>query len=130
MLPRLAPAGGLRLGGYFLPAGTWLCCAIGAVHMNPGVFADPEVFDPERFLKEERFNMLAFSTGVRACLGRNLALVEMHVVLANLLRRYDLALPAGVPAKGGVPDIPRKTMMTMNPTHPDRDCLVQISPVA
>ncbi|KAJ2869748.1 hypothetical protein GGH93_006069 [Coemansia aciculifera] len=130
MLPRLAPAGGLRLGGYFLPAGTWLCCAIGAVHMNPGVFAEPEVFDPERFLKEERFNMLAFSTGVRACLGRNLALVEMHVVLANLLRRYDLALPEGVPAKGGVPDIPRKTMMTMNPTNPDRDCLVVISPLA
>ncbi|KAJ2830903.1 hypothetical protein GGI24_001784, partial [Coemansia furcata] len=60
MLPRLAPPGGVRLGGYFLPAGTWLCCAIGAVHMNPGAFGEPERFDPERFLGgEERFNMLA-----------------------------------------------------------------------
>ncbi|KAJ2744980.1 hypothetical protein GGI20_002517 [Coemansia sp. BCRC 34301] len=131
MLPRLAPAGGLRLGGQFLPAGTWICCAIGAVHMNPSAFNDPEVFDPERFLDGgERFNMLAFSTGVRACLGRNLALVEMHVVLANLLRSWNLSLPEGVVAQGGIPDIPRLTMMTMNPTNPDRDCLMAISPVA
>ncbi|KAJ2492224.1 hypothetical protein IWW37_001672 [Coemansia sp. RSA 2050] len=133
MLPRLAPVGGVRLGGYFLPAGTWVCCAIGAVHMNPSAFAEPEVFNPERFLgsSEEKYGMLAFSTGVRACLGRNLALVEMHVVLANLLRNYDLSLPGGLleGKGGGVPDIPRKTMMTMNPTHPDRDCLVLISPV-
>ncbi|KAJ2557204.1 hypothetical protein GGH95_005210, partial [Coemansia sp. RSA 1836] len=50
MLPRLAPAGGLRLGGVFLPPGTWICCAIGAVHMNPKAFTDPETFDPDRFL--------------------------------------------------------------------------------
>ncbi|KAJ2875727.1 hypothetical protein FB639_003967, partial [Coemansia asiatica] len=94
MLPRLAPAGGVRLGGYFLPAGTWICCSIGAVHLNPATFALPGVFDPERFLGEKgaatKHNLLAFSTGVRACLGRNLALVEMHVVLANLLKNYDL----------------------------------------
>ncbi|KAJ2503057.1 hypothetical protein IWW47_002927, partial [Coemansia sp. RSA 2052] len=147
MLPRLAPAGGLRLGGVFLPPGTWICCAIGAVHMNPKAFTDPETFDPDRFLSSssaaaaaatgeagggggggERFNMLAFSTGVRACLGRNLALVEMHVVLANLLRNWDLKLPEGKAPMGGIPDIPRKTMMTMNPTNPDRDCLMVISP--
>ncbi|KAJ2366807.1 hypothetical protein IW150_005841, partial [Coemansia sp. RSA 2607] len=97
MLPRLAPRGGLRLGGYVLPQGTWLCCAIGAVHMNPKYFPDPEVFSPDRFLSEKsdaKQNLLAFSTGVRACLGRNLALLEMHLVLANLLRDYNLSLPA------------------------------------
>ncbi|KAJ2889853.1 hypothetical protein IWW38_004460 [Coemansia aciculifera] len=138
MLPRLAPAGGLRLGGYYLPAGTWICCTIGAVHMNPSAFTDPEVFNPDRFLvgetnSSERFNMLAFSTGVRACLGRNLALVEMHVVLANLLRSWDVRLPAGALPRttcGGIPEIPRSTMMTMNPDYPDRDCLMVVSPAA
>ncbi|KAJ2439782.1 hypothetical protein GGF42_007842 [Coemansia sp. RSA 2424] len=110
--------------------------------MNPKAFTDPETFDPDRFMSSsvaaagetggggERFNMLAFSTGVRACLGRNLALVEMHVVLANLLRNWDLKLPEGKAPMGGIPDIPRKTMMTMNPTNPDRDCLMVISPAA
>ncbi|KAJ2003157.1 hypothetical protein GGI04_003071 [Coemansia thaxteri] len=134
MLPRLAPVGGLRLGGYFIPGGTWICCAIGAVHMNPSAFSSPEAFDPDRFMPSkansvealaERQNMLAFSTGVRACLGRNLALVEMHVVLANLLRNYNLCLPEK--NTRGVFDIPRKTLMTMNPTFPDRDCLAVVS---
>ncbi|KAJ2213666.1 hypothetical protein EV179_003666 [Coemansia sp. RSA 487] len=149
MLPRLAPASGIRLGEYFLPAGTWLCCAVGATHMNPAVFGSPTSFDPDRFMghhcEKARHNLLAFSNGVRACLGRNLALVEMHVVLANLLRDYDLSLPDGcsaaskyepqdcfekhgdVRAAGIVPDIPHKTLMTLNPTNPDRDCRVMVS---
>ncbi|KAJ1946637.1 hypothetical protein FBU59_001983 [Linderina macrospora] len=139
ILPRLAPADGVRLGGCFLPAGTWICCAIGALHMNPSVFPQPSVFDPERFLGEKKSpNMLAFSTGVRACIGKNLALVELHVVLSNLLLRYDVRMAKSESGKewqdaesdvlaGKVPDIPRKTHMTMNPTQPERDCLVVLS---
>lgn len=129
MLPRLVPAGGTRLGGYLLPGGTWVCCAIGSLHMNPSVFETPEVFDPDRFMKSDKQPMLAFSTGVRACLGRNLAVVEMHVVLANLLRKYEVRNNGSFKKNGtvgGIPDIPRKTLMTMNPTYPDRDCLVDI----
>ncbi|KAJ1733401.1 hypothetical protein LPJ61_001577 [Coemansia biformis] len=141
ILPRIAPAGGVRLGGYYMPAGTWICCAMSAVHRNPGVFPSPHTFNPDRFVGDgsEKHSLLAFSTGVRACLGRNLALVEMHVVLANLLRDYDLRLPENgspgcaspasmdKPCVGAVPDIPRRTMMTLNPTCPDRDCLVVVS---
>ncbi|KAJ1735508.1 hypothetical protein LPJ72_001841 [Coemansia sp. Benny D160-2] len=158
MLPRLAPAAGIRLAGYHLPAGTWLCCALGATHMNPAVFPSPHLFDPDRFMaaapghepERARQNLLAFSNGVRACLGRNLALVEMHLVLANLLRDYDLRLPddccppasavagadgcekrgSGAAASrltGVIPDIPHSTLMTLNPTNPDRDCRVVVS---
>ncbi|KAJ2784772.1 hypothetical protein H4R18_000899 [Coemansia javaensis] len=142
ILPRVTPPGGVRMGGYFMPAGTWMCCAVNSVHMNPAVFRSPHAFNPDRFLADspERHSLLAFSTGVRACLGRNLAIVEMYIVLSNLLRNYDLCLPddaAAVAAQpvaddckafvGSVPDIPRNTMMTLNPTHPDRDCLVVVS---
>ncbi|KAJ2856837.1 hypothetical protein GGI22_003683 [Coemansia erecta] len=142
MLPRLAPATGIRLGDYFCPPGTWLCCALGATHLNPKTFDSPQSFDPERFMGHDceraRQNLLAFSNGVRACLGRNLALVEMHVVLANLLRDYDLRLPDDCPPAGVcgnregvsvgiIPDIPHKTLMTLNPTNPDRDCRVVVS---
>ncbi|KAJ2253346.1 hypothetical protein EV176_007462, partial [Coemansia sp. RSA 451] len=103
-------------------------------HMNPSVFPDPTVFNPDRFMTEsaEKSNMLAFSTGVRACLGRNLALLEMHIVLANFLRSYDLQLPTDAGkatnatvdfdtcnSAGVVPNIPRKTQMAMTPANPD-----------
>ncbi|KAJ2773916.1 hypothetical protein IWQ56_000807 [Coemansia nantahalensis] len=143
ILPRVAPTGGVRMAGYYLPAGTWLCCPLGAVHKNPATFRAPLAFDPERFMGDgdEKHSLLAFSTGVRACLGRNLALLEMNVVLANLLRSYDLRLPENAvaadcvapqgsekSAAGVVPDIPRWTMLTLNPIYPDRDCLVVVSP--
>ncbi|KAJ2806645.1 hypothetical protein H4R20_001610 [Coemansia guatemalensis] len=153
ILPRIAPTGGVRLGSYLLPAGTWICSSVHSVHMNPAAFSSPTTFNPDRFMhqNEERHNLIAFATGVRACLGRNLALVEMHVVLANLLRNYNLCLPDDQSTQlsrssiskmdssttvefddklrdaGLVPDIPRKTWMTMNPVKPDRDCLVLVS---
>ncbi|KAJ2479694.1 hypothetical protein IWW56_002926 [Coemansia sp. RSA 2131] len=148
MLPRVVPAGGLRLGGYVLPAGSLVCPSIMPAHMNPAAFPDPTLFNPDRFMNEgaEKSNMLAFSTGVRACLGRNLALLEMHVVLANLLRSYDIQLPTDVAGNavsigstttvdfddkchsaGVVPNIPRKTQMAMTPANPDRDCRVLIT---
>ncbi|KAJ2829596.1 hypothetical protein IWW50_000764 [Coemansia erecta] len=151
ILPRVVPTGGLRLGGYLLPAGSLVCPAILPVHMNPAVFSSPASFNPDRFMGEdtpEKPNMLAFSTGVRACLGRNLALLEMHVVLANLLRSYDIQLPPDIAknevaakmssvstadldhkqqSAGIVPDIPRKTQMAMTPANPDRDCRVLIT---
>ncbi|KAJ2139575.1 hypothetical protein IW139_000446 [Coemansia sp. RSA 353] len=142
MLPRVVPAGGLRLGGYLLPVGSLVCPSIMPAHMNPSVFPDPTVFNPDRFMTEsaEKSNMLAFSTGVRACLGRNLALLEMHIVLANFLRSYDLQLPTDAGkatnatvdfdtcnSAGVVPNIPRKTQMAMTPANPDRDCRVLIT---
>ncbi|PIA16751.1 cytochrome P450 [Coemansia reversa NRRL 1564] len=153
ILPRIAPTGGVRLGNYLLPAGTWICSSVHSVHMNPAAFSSPTTFNPDRFMcqNQERHNLIAFATGVRACLGRNLALVEMHVVLANLLRNYNLRFPADqntnssissvskmdssttvefddkLRGAGMVPDIPRRTWMTMNPIKPERDCLVLVS---
>ncbi|KAJ2450983.1 hypothetical protein EV183_003912 [Coemansia sp. RSA 2336] len=132
ILPRTVPSDGLRIGGYFLPAGSLVCPAILPLHMNPNAFASPTTFDPDRFMGRNSEKPLAFSMGVRACLGRNLALMEMHVVFANLLLSYDLRLPhkeasGSKETFGIIPDIPHQTKMTMNPQYPDRDCLVYIS---
>ncbi|KAJ2846006.1 hypothetical protein IWW36_004548, partial [Coemansia brasiliensis] len=143
ILPRIVPSDGLRIGGYFLPAGSLVCPAILPLHMNPSAFPSPTSFNPDRFMGSKNSEKpLAFSMGVRACLGRNLALMEMHVVFANLLRSYDLRLPHSLlygkasvskasldnmQVCGTIPDIPRQTKMTMNPQYPDRDCLVYIT---
>jgi cytochrome P450 len=49
-----------------------------------------------------------FSAGRRNCVGQNLAMLELKMVLATLLRRYDFLLHTEV-----VP----KSVMTMKPTN-------------
>ena len=63
-------------------------------------FADPELFIPERFLKEheERYakdskNVVQpFSMGPRNCIGQNLARLEMRLILAKLVWNFDMQL--------------------------------------
>jgi cytochrome P450 len=68
------------------------------LHRNPRVFARAHEFVPERFLAREgdplhvRKNAFrAFGIGPRACLGQELALLELKAVLAMTVREFDLA---------------------------------------
>ncbi len=47
-----------------------------------------------RFLERQfsPYEFLPFGGGIRRCIGETLALFEMKLVLATILRRYELAL--------------------------------------
>jgi cytochrome P450 len=83
-------------GGYHVPAGTTLFLGIAAGHHLPNVFADPERFDPDRFLaprEEDRktpYGLATFGGGPRICLGINFAQVEVIALLAHVLRNFEL----------------------------------------
>lgn len=52
---------------------------------NPAVFPRPERYMPQRWLERKRsFQHLAFGFGVRQCLGRRLAEVEMMLLLHHV----------------------------------------------
>ncbi|XP_023288981.1 cytochrome P450 9e2 [Orussus abietinus] len=63
---------------------------------DPKFFPDPDKFDPERFLGEDRINTansnvyLPFGLGPRMCIGNRFALLESKVVLFHLLARCNL----------------------------------------
>lgn len=84
------------LGGrYPFEKGEWVFVVLLQLHRHPLWGGDLESFDPDRFLPENiraRHSQLykPFGTGLRACLGRQFAYHEMQLVLATILRQYDL----------------------------------------
>jgi cytochrome P450 len=90
----------VKLRDYDIPAGTYVVICAYNLHHNPAVWEDPHEFRPERFLdkKIDPYAWIPFGGGARRCIGMAFALLEMRVVLATLLPRVRLRLPAK-PAK-------------------------------
>ncbi len=92
------------LGGYSFPIGTLLVLSPYTLHRNPDYFADPERFDPDRFVsgQEEAWPRMAympFGDGPRVCLGNHFALLEGQLILATLAQRvrFEPLITAKVP---------------------------------
>jgi cytochrome P450 len=96
-----------RVGGYELPAGTFVMAAIAALHYREDLFPDPDEFRPERFLegKADTYAWIPFGGGVRRCIGAAFAEYEMRVVLRAILERADLSAPDPKPERVGVRNI-------------------------
>ncbi|KAJ7248860.1 benzoate para-hydroxylase [Mycena haematopus] len=97
-LHRSAPAGGLVCCGQFFPEGTELSVPAWTIGHDAELWGDPEVFRPERWLqgKENRQYLLAFGKGPRACIGQNLAYIEMISVLSTIILRYNVEVKSQV----------------------------------
>ncbi|KAL8905669.1 MAG: hypothetical protein Q9207_002483 [Kuettlingeria erythrocarpa] len=67
---------------------------------NDANFANPDTFDPERFLPSppEKYRhddaaaLQPFSMGPRGCIGKGLAYFEMRSILARMLWHFDIQL--------------------------------------
>jgi cytochrome P450 len=89
-----------------VPAGTMLWCAMRHDALQAQHFADPLAFKPERWLGEAAGSSkrvaTPFGAGPRMCPGRYLALVEMKMLLAMVLSRFDIqsvSAPRGAEAQ-------------------------------
>jgi len=66
-----------------------------ALHRDPKVWENPERFDIDRFLPEREAAMhphayKPFGNGVRACIGRQFALIEAKLAIAMVLQNFAL----------------------------------------
>ncbi|MEU9703867.1 cytochrome P450 [Streptomyces sp. NPDC047981] len=89
MLPRSAAEDDV-LAGHRVEAGTDVLVCPYLTHRDPGLWEDPERFDPGRFTTPGRRpgnpgSYLPFGIGPRACLGLQFALRESTVLLDHLL---------------------------------------------
>jgi cytochrome P450 len=85
------------IGGVEVPAGTLAIISPWLVHRRAASWSEPLEFLPERFLDPGagRTAYLPFGLGPRLCIGRELALGEMAVVLSRLLEDHRVTLPQG-----------------------------------
>ncbi|KAH6980715.1 cytochrome P450 [Ilyonectria sp. MPI-CAGE-AT-0026] len=99
-LPRQAPANGVQIAGHYIPSSATISMSPIAQNRDTSVFgADADNWRPTRWMASkgsdpaqiremDKFNV-TFGYGARTCVGRNLALVEIHKFIADFVRRYD-----------------------------------------
>jgi len=106
----------LQLDRWVLPEGVVVAVSIYLLHMRSDLYADPERFDPDRFLAgrhDSPHTWMPFGGGVRRCLGAGLAMLEVTTVLRQVLRRFVLLPPADCDAdenwrRRGITFVPAK----------------------
>ncbi|XP_043579130.1 cytochrome P450 4g15-like [Bombus pyrosoma] len=65
------------------------------VHRLKEFYPNPDVFDPDNFLPEEKqnrhyYSFISFSAGPRSCVGRKYAILKLKVLLSTILRNYKI----------------------------------------
>ncbi|TAG98908.1 MAG: cytochrome P450 [Oscillatoriales cyanobacterium] len=100
---RLVPpvGGGFRrviqaceFGGYEIPQGWSVLYEINQTHQDSSVYPEPDRFDPDRFSLERStnakpFSYVPFGGGLRECLGKEFARLEMKLFAARMVRECE-----------------------------------------
>jgi cytochrome P450 len=107
--------------GAAIPRGAQVFISPLAIHRNPRYFADPERFDPDRFLGEgprpwPLHAYLPFGHGPHNCIGEGYARTQATAVLATLLPRHSFALVPGQTIRFETPN--------GNAMQPTGDCIL------
>ncbi|XP_067679999.1 cytochrome P450 3A6-like [Haliotis asinina] len=81
------------INGYNIPTGMPVIIPVYAIHHDPEFWAEPEKFDPDRFLPENKHELheymwMPFGVGPRNCMGMRLALLEAKIAIVALVQNF------------------------------------------
>ncbi|XP_062862055.1 sterol 26-hydroxylase, mitochondrial-like isoform X2 [Trichomycterus rosablanca] len=98
---RLLSDSDVTIGGHFFPKKTAFVIHHYAISQDEAVFPEPQIFKPERWLRDGRerprpFGSIPFGFGIRGCVGRRIAELEMHLALARIIKQFEVKLDASV----------------------------------
>jgi cytochrome P450 len=84
-----------EIGGYSIPAGSYVVVSQFATHRHPRFWENPEAFDPTRFTPERDHARhphayFPFGAGPRACIGSHFAMLEALIAIAVVLQRFRI----------------------------------------
>ncbi|OCT63308.1 hypothetical protein XELAEV_18044406mg [Xenopus laevis] len=86
----------LVLDGYLIPKGTQLALCHYSTSFDDKCFPAAEEFKPERWIRsgnlerKENFGSIPFGYGIRSCIGRRIAELELHLLLIQLLQNFEI----------------------------------------
>jgi cytochrome P450 len=85
----------IAVDGYRVEAGSLIAVGIYALHRDPTLWPDPEVFDPDRFSPEnskgrDRWQFIPFLGGGRPCIGEHFARLETTLALGTIIRALEI----------------------------------------
>ncbi|KAI3356539.1 hypothetical protein L3Q82_017743 [Scortum barcoo] len=92
---RLISEKNITVGGYQFPEKTAFTFNHYAISHDEDTFSEPFTFKPERWLRDGRerpnpFGSIPFGYGVRGCVGRRIAELEMYLVLFRIIRLFEI----------------------------------------
>jgi sterol 14-demethylase len=88
----------IEFNGHIVPAGDLAMVSPAVSHRIPEIFADPALFDPDRFAaqrEEDRrtpYALIGFGGGKHRCIGLAFAYQQVKVIWSTLLKRYTFSL--------------------------------------
>uniref|UniRef100_A0A8C9EBH3 Cytochrome P450 family 27 subfamily C member 1 n=1 Tax=Phocoena sinus TaxID=42100 RepID=A0A8C9EBH3_PHOSS len=88
----------LVVGGYLIPRGTQLALCHYATSYEDENFPRAKEFRPERWLRPgnlrrvDNFGSIPFGYGARSCIGRRIAELEIHLLVIQLLQRFEIKI--------------------------------------
>jgi cytochrome P450 len=85
----------IAVDGHRVEAGSLIAVGIYALHRDPALWDDPEVFDPDRFSAEnskgrDRWQFIPFLGGGRPCIGEHFARLETTLALGTIIRALEI----------------------------------------
>jgi len=96
-LPRVVPPGpGITILGHHFPGYTVLSVPAYTIHHSKAIWGeDADEFVPERWervTERQKGAFIPFSYGPRSCVGRNVAEMELALIVGTTFRRYEFEL--------------------------------------
>ena len=90
----------VTIGPQVVKRGDFLVYPIAEFHLNPEYFPEPYEYDPSRWLRTDPvpgspYNFLGWGSGRHHCTGMKVAKLEMKLILAVFLMRYEYELVDG-----------------------------------
>jgi cytochrome P450 len=125
----------IRLGEWVIPKNHAVIASIAMSHASERNFADPTVFNPDRFLggNPDTHTWIPYGGGIRRCIGAAFANMEMNVTLRTLLREFEIGTTyaagerihsrgvATAPARGGRAVVYRRRAGSTSTSLKDRE---------
>jgi cytochrome P450 len=104
-----------NIGDYNFLKGTLIGISFYELHRNPKYWKNPEEFDPERFLGEQKKESMQyfypFGAGPRMCIGVGFAIYEMCLTLSYIVKNYEI--------KSAGNELQLNPLITLKPVGPE-----------